>query len=161
MKKIYLLIAVALLTWSCGKSEEEQRTELKAQIKKELADNKRVVRMVDGLITDLVVKQGKAGFEVMDTGEMSIITFPLAYDSVNYLVGEDMTVLGVLMQNRLNGDTLNVDFKLQWDPNIKVNDTTMGDLKLIAAEIRTIKGQQRYQWVKQGDYYIKQAKLLQ
>jgi hypothetical protein len=109
----------------------------------------------------MIVKQGKAGFEVMDTGQMSIITFPLAYDSVNYLIGEDMAVLGTLMQNRLNGDTLNVDFKFQWDPNIKVNDTTMGDLKFIAAEIRAIKGQQRYQWVKQGEFYIKQAKLLQ
>jgi len=160
MKKIYFLIAVALFAWSCGKSEEEQRAELKAQIKKELSNNKRAVRMVDGLITDLIVN-GKAGFEVMDTGQLSIITFPLAYDTVNYPVGEDMTVLGVMMQNRLSGDTLKVDFKLQWDPNIKAKDSTMGEFKLIAAEVREMKGKERYRWVKQGEFYIKQAKLLQ
>jgi hypothetical protein len=161
MKKIYILIAVALLAWSCGKSDEEKRAELKAQIKKELANNKRAIRMVDKMIEDMITKQGKAGFEVMDTSQFPIITFPLAYDSVNYLVGEDMAVLGVLMHNRLNGDTLKVDFKLQWDPNIKVNDSTMGDLKFIAADIRAMKGQERYTWVKQGEYYIKQVKLLQ
>ncbi|MCS7019709.1 MAG: hypothetical protein RMJ87_11500 [Cytophagales bacterium] len=161
MKKIYILIAVALLAWSCGKSYEEQRAELKAQIKKELANNKRAIHFVDKMIEEMIVKQGKAGFEVMDTGQFPIATFPLAHDSVNYLVGEDMAVLGVLMRNQFNGDTLKVDFKLQWDPNIKVNDSTMGGLKLIAAEIRAMKGKERYRWVKQGEYYIKQAKVLQ
>ncbi len=161
MKKIYLLIAIAMLAWACESAEEKRRAEMKAKVKAELTNNKRMVRLIDGMITDLIVKQGKAGFEVMDGGEFPIITYPLAYDTVNYPVGEDMTVLGVLMQDRLNGDSLNVDFKLQWDPDIKVNDTTMGEFKLVAAEVRVLKGQERYRWVKQGEYYIKQAKLLQ
>ncbi|WP_448519172.1 hypothetical protein [Rhodoflexus sp.] len=161
MKKIYLLIVVAMLTWACGSSEEKQRAEMKAKVKAELTNHKRLSLLIDGLITDLVIKQGKAGFEVMDSSEYPIITFPLAYDTVAYPVGEDMTVLGVLMQDRLKGDSLNVDFKLQWDPNIKVNDTTMGEFKLIAAEVRAKKGVERYRWVKQGEFFIKQAKLLQ
>ncbi|MCS6968372.1 MAG: hypothetical protein RMJ44_06495 [Cytophagales bacterium] len=163
MKRLYLLSAIiCAIAWACGKSEEEQRAELKAKIKAKLSDNKLTQRFVDGLISELIVKYRKAGFDVIDTSsQFPIIAFPLQYDSVNYPIADDMTVLGVLMRDQLKGDTLKVDFKLQWDPNIKVNDTTMGNFKLIAAEVRMMKGKERYQWVKQGEYYIKQAKLLQ
>lgn len=161
MKKIYLLITIAVLAWACQSAEEKQRAEMKAKVKAELTNNKRVQRLVDGLITDLVIKQGKAGFEVMDTGQFPVVVFPIAYDTVNYPVAEDMTVMGALMREVFRGDTLTVDFKLQWDPNLKAKDSTMGEFKLVAAEIRAMKGQERYRWVKQGEYFIKQAKVLQ
>lgn len=168
---IELLLAAVFALTSCdskpaeeekGEQTETAETESNTTLKKsEIFEDVDVLRWaVDRVYRKVVIEEQKA-FGVKDKIRKRWVRLEMIGMPPNelYPIGTETAYLGVLMKEPGTKDTLVVDFKLAWnpelfDPKYKRN----GTFEVIDQRIRSINGAPRYRWVRDGDFY--QEELL-
>lgn len=165
---IYLLIStLAVMLVACGgeqkaeknknaETPEKTETPKEALSKDQIFDDVDVLRWaVDRVYRKRVIEDKKA-FVVKDgiakkSYRVEMVNMP---EDEMYPVGTETAYLGVYMKPVGKEDTLIVDFKLGWNPELHdPKYDRKGTFEVLETRIRKIDGTYRYRWQPDGEYW--------
>lgn len=164
---VYLLIsAVAITLFACGEAQQEEQenqaatekdeASQEAISKEQIFEDADVLRWAVDRVYRKRVFEEREAFVIKDdvakkSYRVEMVDMP---EDEMYPVGTETAYLGVHMKRPNKEDTLIVDFKMGWNPELhdpKYN--RKGTFEVLDTRVRKVNGETRYRWQPDGDYW--------